>query len=571
MRKNLKILEKRRWQGKAKDFLTSLYKRGATHGYVQAPPGSGKTILMAQFGDSLEDEGTRVIVVGKAKLVRQHHDRFRNDLGFTPLFEEDERSVLKSPAGHLWIVETWQAMARAEQTGSGKFDFDKTVLLYLDECHIGGSNDDNVSFKRVVSLLNPKFKVYVSATSGIVSESLLGRRKGHTFLYTMSEAYKDGILHPVVLAEYHTGTRATIERIQKVEAVTKSNMAQLQELDREHLAKLASDLRYLKVDVAGMVNKIVTHRFRSMISVYFEAHLGEHAIFFCPNIDAANAAVDWFNLRANKARKHSFKSFDGKQYPFRAFAAHTGVAAHKDIIDSFEQGKIPVLFVVGMLREGFDMDRLRLAFDCSFYTKWNKNRIAALLQKIGRLTRKTPDKQTSLYYFARDLLHFYRNKVLHPKHPDLGDVEDDIKDEADETEELVDEANDADETEELVDEADDVDSTDAEVESTANVITSTIIAVADGADEGDKLGFVEVPPTTVETLEVEDSERPTDDDIDVSPLKVKVRIAKTALYHFKLRGVRDHRPVNRYSVAEMCGVTAQEAEALLDEILDDEA
>ena len=53
------------------------------------------------------------------------------------------------------------------------------------------------------------------------------------------------------------------------------------------------------------------------------------------------------------------------------------------------------------------MPELWLAFDCRFHRQLNKNRIARMMQRIGRTTRKMAGKPVSLYYVAPDLTHYY--------------------------------------------------------------------------------------------------------------------------------------------------------------------
>ncbi len=108
----------------------------------------------------------------------------------------------------------------------------------------------------------------------------------------------------------------------------------------------------------------------------------------------------------------------------RAEAVHTRSPDHEAKIEAFEgdadnRGSVDVLFVVGMLQEGFDMPRLRLAFDCRFYRKWEAPQVARLIQKLGRLTRLDEDTSPKRYYYARDITDYYGSRYMRPDVPDL--------------------------------------------------------------------------------------------------------------------------------------------------------
>jgi superfamily II DNA or RNA helicase len=537
----------RDWQTEAKEHFLRSFSLGHDYEYIQAPPGTGKTALMALSGEEASVSGTRVIVVGKAKLVKQHREKLV-EYGWKPVAEGEENASFASPAGFTWIVVTWQAAARAALKEPRKFTTEPCGILYFDECHLGGSNDSNVSFPRIVHNLQPAKRVYVSATSNIASETLLGARRGHIYVYPMSRAYADGLLNPVVMNEIHTGVRAQIRLIEgqyghdfeDLQGMSSRDLNRLRRKNNEQIrgeSLVGDDLHDLAIQMRDKgveieesgIERIILNRYKSMIAVYFAKHVGESAIFFCTDIEWANKAADWFNARAMKLGRD-----------LRSFAVHTEADEFEQRIADFELPvtdpyHIPVLFVVGMLQEGFDLPRLALAFDCRFYRRWNETKIARLLQKLGRLTRKSAGKGESSYYFARDLQHYYKTKVFNPEVPNLGDAD-------------------------VVDEAISDDASDEEFVKDANVAATTIEVTADGRNQVDKpwAEDVVVPQTTLEEVPIDPEEDlGAEAEVDRTILETRrVKIAKTKLFAYELVDARDHRHVRTIPYTQLFGTTA---------------
>src|SRR4051812_42737149 len=112
--------------------------------------------------------------------------------------------------------------------------------MLLDECHIGGSlkgktEEDASSLKSIFTFFAPTKRLYVSATTATANTAVLGTRADHTFHYKLSEAFEDGMLHPVNLIEVHTGTRAKIVAIEKA---FNASLEDLQERTSDDLPEL---------------------------------------------------------------------------------------------------------------------------------------------------------------------------------------------------------------------------------------------------------------------------------------------------------------------------------------------
>ena len=489
-----------------------LLTEGKPHLYASAPTGSGKSRYMFEVGERLSVDGLRVIVVGMGAVVDQHRAAFL-EMGCISVGDNDDAADFDTPAGYRFRITTWQGLARAAGRGDS---LGPVGILFFDECHMGGSGEDAVSIPLIINTFKPEKKVYVSATTQTANETLLGVKAGHFYRYSCAEAYEDGILNPVDLVEVHTGVNA---RIALIEGATGKNVQDLQELEEDNLHALAEKFADLGVDIEGSMNEIVKARHDAMILLYLERHVGQQAIFFSPNIDAADKAVGRFNSRVRRMVAN------GKieSQPL-AQVCHSKVTNCDDLIAQFRSGGTKVIFVVGMLQEGFDLSTLSLAFDCRFYREWSPSRVARLIQKIGRVMRRSQGKGTSLYYYARDVSDFYQNnKPIWPAEPELTEP------------------------------------TDEEIATGAGIAAAAIMVGAELESETPLAEYeqeCEVNPTEIERVEIdafEGHEGENEQESNVIDLfgTTKITIARTPMY--VLQSSRGHAVVNRWNVVKLFG------------------
>ena len=487
-----------------------LLTEGKPHLYASAPTGSGKSRYMFEVGEQLPVDGLRIIVVGMNSVVNQHRESFV-EMGCVAVGDDDEAVDFDTPTGRRFRITTWQSLARS----AGRGDYLGPVgILFFDECHVGGSGQDATSIPLIIEAFQPEKKVYVSATTQTANESLLGVKAGHFYRYSYADAFEDGILNPVDLLEVHTGINA---RIALIEGATGKNVEDLQELEEDNLHALSERFADLGVDIEGSMNEIVGGRHDAMILLYLERHVGQQAIFFSPNIDAAEKAVGRFNSRVRRMVANG----KIKSQPL-AQVCHSKVSNSEDLIAQFRSGGTKVIFVVGMLQEGFDLPTLDLAFDCRFYRTWSPSRVARLIQKIGRLMRRSPGKGTSQYYYARDISDYYQNdKPCWPAEPEI------------------------------------VEPTDEEIATGAGVAAAALMVGAELESEAPREQYAqecEVNPTEIEQVDIDEFEQELG--------TTKVTIARTPLY--VLHSSRGHTVVNRWNVAKLFGsVNAQNKAELL--------
>jgi superfamily II DNA or RNA helicase/Ser-tRNA(Ala) deacylase AlaX len=384
------------WQNRA---VKALYAHTGDHFWVHAPTGTGKTNFIYKAIEKGPQYTNSIIMVGRGDIVAQHRSRFV-ELGAKPLFEENECSVFITKKKNTVTIATWQGLARYAD------DPLPVNTLFFDECHLGGSWIGNTSFPKIVSTFNPSMKVYLSATTQMADERLLGKRDGNIFYYPIAQAYEDGLLNPVDLVEVQVGQRLDLARIQ---SSLKTNIEKIEELSDDSLERLAKKLKDKKAVIdAQSFMAIAATRGETMCRIYLERHRGEQAIFYCSEINRANNLLNVFKSLARK-----------KSVRVTAVAAHTQERDFQERINSFRAGEVDVIFVVGMLQEGFDLPDLALAFDCRFFPVLDMKRQGRMIQRVGRLIRKSPDKPISKYYFARDITNFYNSSAADKAFPDM--------------------------------------------------------------------------------------------------------------------------------------------------------
>lgn len=141
-----------------------------------------------------------------------------------------------------------------------------------------------------------------------------------------------------------TGTHVVIEQI---EAAFGKTMEEIE----DNLPELARKMQKKKVIIPRIVinpetneeieatksaRMIIEHRHNAMIELYIQNYAGKSAIFWSPNIEAADAAAEEFAKRSD----------------IPCTSIHSKQPLRDMLIDQFEQGFIKVIFAVGMLQEG---------------------------------------------------------------------------------------------------------------------------------------------------------------------------------------------------------------------------
>lgn len=376
------------WQNRAVEALLS---HNGDHFWVHAPTGTGKTNFIYDSIEGGRKNTNNIVMVGLGSVVQQHRDRFK-EFGSFPLSDSEDCAVFSTHNGNLVTIATWQALSNIS-IPSRSVD-----VLFFDECHLGGGNDDNITYPKIIRTFNPERRVFLSATTQMARTTLLGARNDNAFFYSVDEAYQDGLLNPVNLVEVQVGQRVDVERI---EHSLNASIDQIQEYSDEDIGRLAEKIGGEAIIDGESFIKLAARRAKAMSQIYFERHVGEQAIFYCSEIKRAKMALLAFKSRAR-----------GMNLNIRAECVHSKDPNYPSVIGKFRSGVVDVIFTVGMLQEGYDHPSLRLAFDCRFSTSFDGRRTGRMIQRIGRLTRKAAMKKTSLYYYARDITNFYNSHIV---------------------------------------------------------------------------------------------------------------------------------------------------------------
>jgi superfamily II DNA or RNA helicase len=383
-------MELRKWQKEALEAVDRILRiEQKPHVYVSAPTGSGKTFFLHHASEQAIGDGINIIIVGMNQIVEQHQDKFV-EFGYT--VDPIDPDIYVSPTGRKVRITTWQTLY-SEIKHNPSYVLNR---LMFDECHLGAAHEDSVSIPAILNFYRPMEIINVSATIQAAEEKLLGQKEGHTYTYSLTDAYHDGIINDVMMLEVETGLRLKIEEFQNT---TGQNFQEIETREADSLEELAKICKRdgIGVNLVESRNAIVKARHMEMIALYFKlfSHTNKQAIFFCPQIADAEFAAREFN---KYAQRYGIKKFGG--------AAHGKTSHALNRIADFKNKTLDAIFVVGMLQEGFDLPDLELAFDCRTLSRFTTQSISRLIQRIGRIARVCDNKPISQYFYSRDIQNF---------------------------------------------------------------------------------------------------------------------------------------------------------------------
>lgn len=363
------------------------------HAFLEAPTGSGKTLTIALIGER-SGGATRVCLAHSVDIVDQ----------------TSRQMDLYALAGLItnrsaWKCLTWQAYRQAVRRGrlDTLIGTSSPELVLVDECHIGGGDrgQGNISYQAIRDTAQKV--VWISATPWDINETILGAREGRSAILGMQEAFGLGLLNATDIVRIDCGLklRAAVAHLENASGTAFSTLAEQSFMVDRNCAEHAYDDLSQQVEELldrqirpSDVSTIVRHRIRLLADVYLERHKSERAMFWLPNRSYARECARYISEHLpDGERAEAIVHDTGNSTAEAEFA----VAAREEF--SREDGGVRVACVVFRLREGFDSPGLRLGFDCS----WSPRNLRGTVQKIGRLTRKSPGKARSQYYYAVDV------------------------------------------------------------------------------------------------------------------------------------------------------------------------
>lgn len=334
------------------------------HAFLQAPTGSGKTEVVFGIADTFLKGQKSIFATPRYALNDQNEERALSRLG-------EEHGVL------FMTVQKLASIARMKKAHKDYRLVYGASHVFFDEVHLYSTGEELRQIKLIMKELKIPSATYVSATAWDVNERVLGSRTGRTAIYKFGEAYKDGVLNPVEIVRYDTGTSLTMK-----ETLQNENVIELLDMSPEAQAR---ELKRLDIGVRDL-EEVIEHRIRSLIKLYMGDNAGRQSLFFVPNLKFVQYA------------KTVFSAYERKNVRVDFITHEDANAVKKMKIENFLSSKTTVMIACGMLREGFDFPELELVYDCAF----NPQNIRLALQKIGRLTRKSASKNVSRFYYAVD-------------------------------------------------------------------------------------------------------------------------------------------------------------------------
>lgn len=371
------------------DNLEEILAR-SDYAYLEAPTGTGKTVVMAMLARSL-GIGEVYYLAHTIDLLKQAR------ASLAELVEEG----LADPA-QRWHFLTWRKYVSS--CIKGLIDKDTPHIALVDECHMGGAFQSATQQKRCFPVIRSMAHktVWISATPWMLNESTMGQRQNHTAFYGYQSAFDSGHLNSVDLVRVDCSLKLELKLSDEYRDLTrafqheKSNIV----IDEDCADSTFEKLTRRVQELAGRglrprdVPALVEHRYRLMANLYQANHSGSKAIFWLPSKAHARARAQYINT-----------IFGTPDYA-TAILGESRAGQGADEIDPQLQawrdphGSTKIACVVYRLREGFDYPELHLGFDCA----WNPYNYRNAIQKIGRLIRKADRKPGSTYYYAVDAL-----------------------------------------------------------------------------------------------------------------------------------------------------------------------
>lgn len=312
-----------------------IMRQGIKSILIQAPTGSGKTVLTAFMLKSAQQKNfSSIFIVHRRELIKQSIDTF-NNVGLphgviSAGFPENPRALVQ--------VASVQTLARRLKY------LKKPRLIVWDECHHCAAG----SWSKVHEMFSDAYHIGLSATPC----RLDGKGLGKYFQEMINGPSVKWLIDNKFLSDYRIYIPSTIN----VSGIHK----QMGDYNKEELNAAAD-----KPSITG-----------NAINEYKRHADGKRAVVFCVSIEHSKHVVDEFNKQGVPA-----SHIDGAMNPdLRDYT-----------IERFRDGKIKILSNVDLIGEGFDLPSIEVAIllrptqSCGLY-----------LQQVGRALRIAEGKSSAI-------------------------------------------------------------------------------------------------------------------------------------------------------------------------------
>lgn len=400
-------IELRPYQKAVIEKLKSIYSSHPKdkRAFLEMPTGTGKTwTALHMFMDITKSKGKSTVawVAHESELVKQSYNDFMEYIGEPPL-EHAPNGPILFKYKHVTIKFcTWQALRNTK---------DKLDLLIIDECHRGSSNDTNgknaghKSFKKILKLCT--HHLYVSATPwnlnpevypGLLTKEGFPKAEFHA-LYDQESAYRDNFICNIQFKVIQTADTIKIKKLNDEQNRGFETMGEGSEIISKDKINI-KDVRSRKA-----LNESVLH---SLLTAYFhdemkDGKLPPTIVYCATNLESNKHLTVKEAARAIKKRAAAKGINTGSRFVDYITAEDTMLKDGTKKLDAFREGKINILCVVGMAREGFNYKELEVALDLS--PNFDNERM--MVQKIGRPIRKKTNGIDNARYYYPDTFQNY--------------------------------------------------------------------------------------------------------------------------------------------------------------------
>lgn len=345
----------RPYQQKAQEKAHKYWKKGRSF-RLNMCVGAGKTFTSISIVESLPD------IQGKTVIAMFHANNLKNQ------FEKAVKDFGKTKA--KWKFTTYHSLKQNAHM------YDNVEVLIADEAHQGGLSKAEGCHASIIDSLNPPKILCLTATDYNLDKNIYEEKHyDNTYIYSYNDGLQQGFVNEADIITIHTGLNQDVENDIDYKHLSADNIDELVRMGKKEGVDFSCEESYTSIEKARLV---------AAISVYFDKEAGEKAIFFVKTRSLAEEGARLFNEAARKAGQSLVAKY-----------THSLIPNSLEIISDFCNKRFDVLFSVKQIQEGFNYPELAVGFDLSPSVS---NEARALLQKLGRITRKSPEKQMSRYY-----------------------------------------------------------------------------------------------------------------------------------------------------------------------------
>ena len=380
--------------------------------------GTGKTVTALYC--ALEDYNSNkrrncnnkyqvIVLVPTKTLVNQWVDEVRSFHFFSIIKAYSENSKWKTELNTIindkkysniesdfFIISTYRSFINSYYSHFSKLN--KSTLLIADEVHNMGSPGflkiiDDVSFDKRIGLSATPKRIYSPENSNKISE-FLNTEYPYTFNFSMKEA-----IDKKILTEYHYKPIKVSLTAQEFEEYIKisKEIRKFSYYNDSKSLKINSNLERLLIQRKRIINGAEKKK-KALIGVIEDIRKNksftlEYCIVYAPS------GSDYFNediVVDNDIKRIIFEMSKLVNDYFPKISQNKYISESldkKNVIKSFSEGYIDLLFAINCLDEGVDIPQAKIGIFTS-----STGNPRQYIQRRGRLLRKHPDKDFAYIY-----------------------------------------------------------------------------------------------------------------------------------------------------------------------------